>query len=116
MNEIETKIGKTLMKVGVSPSLSGYRYLKSAINMVYDDPIAMDALVKVIYCGVADQNKTTPYRVERAMRHAIERAYLTGNDALLNEIVFCGSNKTKATNAEFIASLTEYLRGENANA
>lgn len=107
---IENAVGKLLIKIGISPAISGYRYLKTAITELYFNP-AMNRMTKEVYPTVAKMHNTTPSKCERAIRHAIERAYYKGDIKLLNEILpIYSQNKGKATNGEFISGFAEYLK------
>ena len=62
--------------------------------------------------------KTTPSRVERAIRHAIEVAWSRGqvdvNNSMFGNTI--SSNKGKPTNSEFIAMIADKLRLEMKSA
>lgn len=104
-------ISNTLKDLGISPSLLGYRYLRSAIKLVMDDPDIVHSITKELYPKVAELNGTTPSRVERTIRYAIEYAwYSYGNAA--RETIFRESYSAargKPTNEEFIATVADYL-------
>nr|MBO2470636.1 sporulation transcription factor Spo0A [Bacillota bacterium] len=57
---------------------------------------------------------TTPSRVERAIRHAIEVAWARGNVELISSLFGYTVNvaKAKPTNSEFIAMVADRLRIE----
>lgn len=104
-------ISNTLKDLGISPGLLGYRYLRSAVKLVMDNPDIVDRITKELYPKVAELNGTTPTRVERAIRHAIEHAWDNfGYEA--REAIFRGSYSPrtgKPTNGEFIATVADYL-------
>ncbi|WMI80942.1 sporulation initiation factor Spo0A C-terminal domain-containing protein [Anaerotignum sp. MB30-C6] len=111
MKAEENEIGKLLMQFGISPSILGYSYLKTAISIAIKDTTCWRMLTKSLYPMVAAQHGTTPSRAERAMRHAIETAYYKGNKELLNSIILVQNvNKNKATVGEFIAGVAEHYR------
>ena len=58
--------------------------------------------------------KTTPSRVERAIRHAIEVAWSRGEQAAVERIFgyTISAAKGKPTNSEFIAMIADKLRLE----
>ena len=71
-----------------------------------------NAITKVLYPQVAKTFQTTPSRVERAIRHAIEVAWDRGDlDTLQRFFGYTVSNtKGKPTNSEFIALIADKLQ------
>jgi two-component system response regulator (stage 0 sporulation protein A) len=109
---IEQQITTTLHELGVPAHIKGYLYLRTGIEMVYNEIELLGGITKVLYPEVAKQYKTTSSRVERAIRHAIEVAWNRGNIEAIRNIfsyTIC-YNKTKPTNSEFIAMLADKLR------
>lgn len=104
-------IRKTLDQIGVKHSLKGYRYIISAIEKGLDDRSKLDYITKVLYVEIARENDSTPSRVERAIRHAIEVAWCLGNARAINSIFgyTVSAAKGKPTNSEFIALLTDFI-------
>ena len=75
---LERKIRVLLKFLAIPGSLSGYDYLIKAIETVYDNPTAMSKVTQILYPNIAKEFNTTPCRVERAIRHAIENSYCKG--------------------------------------
>ena len=71
----------------------------------------INAVTKVLYPEVAKKFNTTPSRVERAIRHAIEVAWDRGDIETLQKFFgYTVSNiKGKPTNSEFIAMIADCL-------
>ena len=71
----------------------------------------INAVTKVLYPEVARKFNTTPSRVERAIRHAIEVAWERGDIETLQKFFgYTVSNiKGKPTNSEFIAMIADCL-------
>ena len=71
----------------------------------------INAVTKVLYPEVARRFSTTPSRVERAIRHAIEVAWDRGDIEVLQKYFgYTVSNiKGKPTNSEFIAMIADSL-------
>ena len=63
---------------------------------------------------LAHKYKTTPSRVERAIRHAIEVAWGRGQQDVVESIFgyTVSASKGKPTNSEFIAMIADKLRLE----
>ena len=101
-----------LKKIGVPCRLSGYTYIQDGVEILRDDPYKMKTFVKTVYSEIALKNQTTPMRVERAIRHAIERTFDYGD---VDEIYKYFGNaydrkKGKPTNKEFMAVLVELMK------
>lgn len=112
-DEVEAIIGDLLHELGLPANFLGYNYLKTAIILVYNnESYYARAYVKKLYPDVARIYNTTPVKVERAIRHAIETIWKRGNNNLLNKIF--GSTisiaRGKATNAEFISIIAKELK------
>ena len=71
-----------------------------------------ETIAKVLYPEVARRYNTTPSRVERAVRHAIETAWDRGDlETLQRYFGYTVSNtKGKPTNSEFIAMIADRIR------
>jgi len=80
--------------------------------MSVDDSEMLNSITKILYPSIAKQHGTTPSRVERAIRHAIEVAWSRGRmetlDALFGYTINTG--KGKPTNSEFIALIADKIR------
>ena len=119
-NSIETMVTNIIHEIGVPAHIKGYQYLREAIIIAIEDMDVINAITKVLYPQVAKTFQTTPSRVERAIRHAIEVAWDRGDlDTLQRFFGYTVSNtKGKPTNSEFIALIADrlqlQLKGENA--
>lgn len=82
--------------------------------MVVDDNNVINSVTKILYPSIARDHNTTPSRVERAIRHAIEVAWSKGQVDKINSIFGYTVNieKGKPTNSEFIAMVADKLRLE----
>lgn len=113
-NDLEIDITNLIHEVGVPAHIKGYQYLRDAIGLVVDNMDFLSAVTKELYPAIASINKTTPSRVERAIRHAIEIAWNRGKletlDSLFGYTV--KTDKGKPTNSEFIAIIADKLRLE----
>lgn len=113
-NDLEIEITNLIHEIGVPAHIKGYQYLRDAITIVVNDMDILCAVTKELYPTIATMNNTTPSRVERAIRHAIEVAWNRGKietiDALFGYTV--KNDKGKPTNSEFIAIIADKLRLE----
>ena len=111
---IETMVTSIIHEIGVPAHIKGYQYLREAIIIAVNDMDVINAITKVLYPQVAKTFGTTPSRVERAIRHAIEVAWDRGDlDTLQRFFGYTVSNtKGKPTNSEFIALIADKLQLE----
>ena len=109
---IETMVTNIIHEIGVPAHIKGYQYLREAIIIAVEDMDVSNAITKVLYPQVAKTFQTTPSRVERAIRHAIEVAWDRGDlDTLQRFFGYTVSNtKGKPTNSEFIALIADKLQ------
>ena len=109
---IETMVTNIIHEIGVPAHIKGYQYLREAIIIAVEDMDVINAITKVLYPQVAKSFQTTPSRVERAIRHAIEVAWDRGDlDTLQRFFGYTVSNtKGKPTNSEFIALIADKLQ------
>ena len=109
---IETLVTNIIHEIGVPAHIKGYQYLREAIIIAVNDMDVINAITKVLYPEVAKTFGTTPSRVERAIRHAIEVAWDRGDlDTLQSFFGYTVSNtKGKPTNSEFIALIADKLQ------
>jgi two-component system response regulator (stage 0 sporulation protein A) len=109
---IETMVTNIIHEIGVPAHIKGYQYLREAIIIAVNDMDVINAITKVLYPQVAKTFQTTPSRVERAIRHAIEVAWDRGDlDTLQRFFGYTVSNtKGKPTNSEFIALIADKLQ------
>lgn len=110
--ETEISITKIMHQIGVPAHIKGYHYLRYAISKAIDEPSIINAVTKQLYPCVAKRFETTPSRVERAIRHAIEVAWDRGNVDILNSYFgyTIHTSRGKPTNSEFIAMISDKLR------
>ena len=114
---LETDVTNIIHVIGVLAHINGYQYLRDAIILAVNDIEMLNSITKVLYPTIAKKHQTTPSRVERAIRHAIEVAWSRGKmdtiDALFGYTVSTG--KGKPTNSEFIALIADKIRLEYKN-
>lgn len=112
MRDLEQDVTDMIHEIGVPAHIKGYQYLREAIMMSVQDPSMISSITKILYPTIAKRFQTTPSRVERAIRHAIEVAWSRGRmetlDALFGYTIDTG--KGKPTNSEFIALIADKIR------
>lgn len=111
---LEARVTAILHEIGVPAHIRGYHYMREAIMMAINDIDVLNYITKELYPAIAKKCNTTPSRVERAIRHAIEVAWNRGRvdaiDSLFGYTV--SGHKGKPTNSEFIALIADRLRLE----
>lgn len=109
---LEREVTSVIHEVGVPAHIKGYQYVREAIVIAVQDMDVINAVTKVLYPEVARRYATTPSRVERAVRHAIEVAWERGDlDTLQRYFGYTvNSSKGKPTNSEFIAMIADRIR------
>ena len=108
---LEIIVTDIIHQIGVPAHIKGYHYLREAIISCVNDREMLESVTKLLYPSVAKKFSTTPSRVERAIRHAIEIAWDRGDVDTLNSFFGYTINvgKGKPTNSEFIALITDKI-------
>ena len=111
---LEALVTNVIHEVGVPAHIKGYQYLREAIMMVVNNIDIINHITKQLYPDIAVKYHTTPSRVERAIRHAIEVAWNRGQPDVVENIFgyTISAAKGKPTNSEFIAMIADKLRLE----
>lgn len=109
---LQEEVTEIIHEVGVPAHIKGYQYLREAIIMSVEDMDMLNSITKILYPTIAKKFATTPSRVERAIRHAIEVAWSRGRMDTIDEMFGYTINcrKGKPTNSEFIALVTDRIR------
>lgn len=99
-------------EIGVPPHLSGHKYLREAILLAASDKNVFTSITRVLYPAIAEKFKSSPQKVERSIRNAIEATWMRESEGL--QKVFKESAKScrggKPTNSQFIAIMAEKIR------
>ena len=111
-NELIHQLTYMLLECGIPANLTGYLYVRKAILLDYHNADYRGAVYKALYPDVAVYFHTTPSRVERAIRHAIEVGWSRGNIEVLEKYFGYSTNpnRGKPTNSAFIATISDYLQ------
>ena len=114
---LETDVTNIIHEVGVPAHIKGYQYLRDAIIMSVTDMEMLNSITKILYPTIAKQHQTTPSRVGRPIRHAIEVARSRGKMDRIEELFgyTVSGGKGKPTNSEFIALIADKIRLEYKN-
>ncbi|HEY5562078.1 MAG TPA: sporulation transcription factor Spo0A [Clostridiaceae bacterium] len=111
-HDLEMDITEIIHEIGIPAHIKGYMFLREAITMVVNNIDLLSAITKELYPNIAKEYSTTPSRVERAIRHAIEVAWGRGQVETINKIFgyTIHNEKGKPTNSEFIAMVADKIR------
>jgi two-component system response regulator (stage 0 sporulation protein A) len=112
--DTETLVTNIIHEIGIPAHIKGYQYIRRSIMMVIENMDTINSITKALYPTIAREFNTTPSRVERAIRHAIEVAWNRGDAEVLNSYFgyTIANSKGKPTNSEFIAMIADKLRLE----
>ena len=112
VKDLEVVVSQIMHQIGVPAHIRGYQYLREAIILSVNNSEMISSVTKILYPTVAKTFKTTPSRVERAIRHAIEVAWDRGDvDILSSYFGYTIQNERgKPTNSEFIAMISDNLK------
>ncbi|MCX7708271.1 MAG: sporulation transcription factor Spo0A [Clostridia bacterium] len=110
--DLEVEVTNMMREVGIPAHMSGYQYIREAIIQAVNNEDVFSSITKVLYPAVAKKFNTTPQKVERAIRNAIENAWTRGNPDSIDSLFGYASNfnKGKPTNSEFIAMMSDKMR------
>lgn len=112
---LEQEVTGLIHEIGVPAHIKGYQYLRTGIIMCVSNSEYISSITKTLYPSIANEYHTSPSRVERAIRHAIEVAWSRGSMKTLDDLFgyTISIGKGKPTNSEFIALLTDKIRLQN---
>lgn len=107
---LEEDVSLALLRVGIKPSSSGYRYIKDSLLIILENPniLMSTGIVKGVYTNVAMKYDTSATSVERCIRHEAERLFIHSKNDILDQVFY--NHEHKPTNKEFLAYLSEYIK------
>jgi len=116
LRALDDKLANVFLSVGIPAHIKGYQFLREAVKVSMSHPDAISNITKGLYPAVANRFNTSPSKVERAIRHAIEVAWNRGRIENINAIfgVKAYNGSDKPTNGEFIALIADKLMTEIA--
>lgn len=109
--DIESYVSKILIDIGISPHINGYMYIKDCVLHLNELNTSGISITKYLYPKLAEKYNSSPSRIERSIRHAIDVAWQKNHtlnkDASLSNF-FCGEKKP--TNLQFISLIYENIK------
>jgi len=108
---LDERLANIFISAGIPPHIKGYQFLREAVKQAVIDPSMINNITKMLYPAVAERFNTSPSKVERAIRHAIEVAWSRGKIENINNIygIKIFSRGDKPTNGELIALVSDKI-------
>jgi two-component system response regulator (stage 0 sporulation protein A) len=112
--QLETAITGCLTRLGIAAHLKGYSYIRTGIRHCIEHPEEMEGITKILYPAIAREHNTTANRVEHGIRHAVSQAWKKRDQKAWAAVFGCcrSESEEKPANAQFIATLADYIRME----
>lgn len=109
--DVELMVTELIQKLGVPANVRGYGYIRTAILECVDNREYLNGITKLLYPKVAAAHNTTPSRVERAIRHAIDTAWQRGDrNVIYSFFGYRADLFNRPTNSEFISLAADKIR------
>lgn len=101
-----------MVKCGFQARQKGYRYLREAVWIAYQEPEVLTAVTKRLYPEVAKRFHTTGKQVERAIRNTIETAWTNGEPEILRMFFeeLYDDGTVRPTNTEVIEKMVGFFQ------
>lgn len=108
---VDDRMSNIFLSLGIPAHIKGYQFLREGVRLVIEQPDRINRITKELYPSIARRYATSPSKVERAIRHAIEVAWSRGRVESLNRAFGCRVSipEDKPTNGEFIALIADKL-------
>ena len=104
----KTQVIEVLRQLAFKPNLKGYEYMKYIMEKCANDPTYhYKSVTKEIYPECAAHFGTTVSRVERTLRHSIERSFEQAPERYND--MFQQNLHQSPTNSQFISMMSEYF-------
>lgn len=112
-SELEIRVRKALLDLGISPRYAGFKLLAMAIQQQIIDDTTTEQVVKM-YEDIAEKFNIEYTQVERNMRNAVEKAYnvyeIRKYWGTLFGIGIFRNGDSRPTNSAFISYVAEYIK------
>lgn len=97
-----------MVSLGLDPSLSGFTYAVDMLEVLPDTTKVVGCMCPA-YGEVAKRHSATSARVERAIRHLVERYYLNTSVAHVHYMLGCDAESGKLCNTSFLYKLRRVI-------
>ena len=112
--DLRVMTSSLLLYLGIATNRKGYHYLREAIILYRTDP--RQSMTKELYPAVGQACNADAFQVERAIRSAIEKAWLSREEKVWRHY-FVPDRKgqlRKPTNSQFISRMADALLVQSA--
>ena len=106
------KIGELLEQLGLARKEKGFERLSYAIAVTAKEFERAGSVTKLLYPDLAKHFQTTPEKIERSLRHLIEKSWEKGEKTRFEELFgyHRDNSEIRPTNSEYIAILADWIR------
>ncbi len=106
------EIGELLEQLGLTRKEKGFERLSYAIAVTAKEFERAGSVTKLLYPDLAKHFQTTPEKIERSLRHLIEKSWEKGEKTRFEELFgyHRDNSEIRPTNSEYIAILADWIR------
>jgi two-component system response regulator (stage 0 sporulation protein A) len=106
------EIGELLEQLGLARKEKGFERLSYAIAVTAKEFERAGSVTKLLYPDLAKHFQTTPEKIERSLRHLIEKSWEKGEKTRFEELFgyHRDNSEIRPTNSEYIAILADRIR------
>lgn len=106
------EIGELLEQLGLARQEKGFERLSYAIAVTAKEFERAGSVTKLLYPDLAKHFQTTPEKIERSLRHLIEKSWEKGEKTRFEELFgyHRDNSEIRPTNSEYIAILADRIR------
>ncbi len=106
------EIGELLEQLGLARKEKGFERLSYAIAVTAQEFERAGSVTKLLYPDLAKHFQTTPEKIERSLRHLIEKSWEKGEKTRFEELFgyHRDNSENRPTNSEYIAILADWIR------
>lgn len=106
------EIGELLEQLGLARKEKGFERLSYAIAVTAQEFERAGSVTKLLYPDLAKHFQTTPEKIERSLRHLIEKSWEKGEKTRFEKLFgyHRDNSEIRPTNSEYIAILADWIR------
>lgn len=106
------EIRELLEQLGLARKEKGFERLSYAIAVTAQEFERAGSVTKLLYPDLAKHFQTTPEKIERSLRHLIEKSWEKGEKTRFEELFgyHRDNSEIRPTNSEYIAILADWIR------
>ena len=106
------EIRELLEQLGLARKEKGFERLSYAIAVTAQEFERAGSVTKLLYPDLAKHFQTTPEKIERSLRHLIEKSWEKGEKTRFEELYgyHRDNSEIRPTNSEYIAILADWIR------